>query len=103
MTVCLTDLDPIQLDETTEKELAAFAKAIGHPARVRLLRILASGQCLGSDLVEQFELAQSTISEHLRVLKQAGLIHAEVQHPRTCFSLKPEAMQRMKELLGYIH
>ncbi|WP_413282390.1 ArsR/SmtB family transcription factor [Vibrio sp. MA40-2] len=102
MSTCLTNLGPIQLDEATEKELAAFAKAIGHPARVRLLRILASGQCLGSDLVEQLELAQSTISEHLRVLKQAGLIHAEVQHPRTCFSLKPEAMLRMKELLGYI-
>ncbi|MBC7003003.1 winged helix-turn-helix transcriptional regulator [Photobacterium sp. BZF1] len=102
MADCLTNLDPIELDEATEKELAAFGKAISHPARVRLLRILASGQCLGTDLVDQLDLAQSTISEHLRVLKQAGLVHAEVQHPRTCFSLKPEAMARMKELIGYI-
>ena len=102
MANCLTNLDPIQLDEATEKEIAAYAKAISHPARVRLLKILASGQCLGTDLVDQLDLAQSTISEHLRVLKQAGLVHAEVQHPRTCFSIKLEALQRMKDLLGYL-
>ena len=102
MSKCLTNLASVKRDEATEKELAAFAKAISHPVRIRLLRILASRQCLGSDLVEEIDLAQSTISEHLRVLKQAGLIHAEVQHPRTCFSLKPEAIVRMKALMDYL-
>lgn len=99
MSACLTSLDHLQLDEAKEKELAAYAKALGHPARVRLLKILASGMCLGSDLVEQVGLAQSTVSEHLRVLKQAGFVHAQVQHPRTCFSLRPEALTKMCALL----
>ncbi len=100
MQECIENLDCFQFDEADEKELAAYAKAIGHPARVRLLKILAGGGCLGSDLVAQVGLAQSTVSEHLRVLKQAGLIHAEVQHPRTCFSLRPEAIARLNEMLG---
>ena len=94
MANCLTNLDSVQL--------AAYAKALGHPARVRLLKILASGQCLGTDLFEQLDLAQSTISEHLRILRQAGLVHAEVQHPRTCFSLKPEALAKVRELFDYL-
>ncbi|MFK0574098.1 ArsR/SmtB family transcription factor [Endozoicomonas sp.] len=98
MPECLKNL--IGLHEAEEKELAAYAKAMGHPARVRLLRILAGGVCLGSDLVDQIGLAQSTVSEHLRVLRAAGLVHAEVQHPRTCFSLRPEALVRMRELLN---
>ena len=100
---CLTHINPVQFDEAIEKELAAYAKALGHPVRIKLLKILASGQCLGTDLFEQLELAQSTISEHLRILRQAGLIHAEVRHPRTCFSLKPEALVKIRELLNYFN
>lgn len=102
MATCLKTLEDFQFNEAEEKELAAFAKAIGHPARVRLLKILAGGVCLGSDLVDQIGLAQSTVSEHLRVLRTAGLIHAEVQHPRTCFSLKPVALARLQALLSDI-
>ena len=102
MATCLNNLNHLQFDEAAEAELAAYTKAIGHPARVRLLKVLASGGCLGSDLVKQLNLAQSTVSEHLRILKQAGLVHAEVQHPRTCFSLRPEALKRINELFGYI-
>ena len=99
MTKCLQSLKHFHFNEAEEQELAAYAKAIGHPARVRLIRILAGGVCLGSDLVSQIGLAQSTVSEHLRVLKEAGLVHAEVQHPRTCFSLRPEALDRLQALL----
>ena len=98
----LTSLDSGSFDEEIEKELAAYAKALAHPARVRLIKILANRQCLGSDLFEQLDLAQSTVSEHLRILRQAGLVHAEVRHPRTCFSLKPEAQVRLQELLSYL-
>ena len=101
MVKCLTNPADIVFDEDLEKELAAYAKAMGHPARIRLLKILANTECLGSDLVDQLDLVQSTVSEHLRVLKQAGLVHAEVRHPRTCFSIKPEAVERMNILLGY--
>ena len=100
MTECLQSLAGFEFNEAEEKELAAYAKAIGHPARVRLLRILAGRVCLGSDLVDQLGLAQSTVSEHLRILREAGLVHAEVKHPRTCFSLRPEAVARVRQLLA---
>ena len=100
---CLSNLSEIQFDDAQEHELAALAKALAHPARVRLLKVLASGKgCLGSELVGQLGLAQSTVSEHIRILKEAGFVHAEIQHPRTCFSLKPEALERLQKLLGYL-
>ncbi|WP_062268404.1 ArsR/SmtB family transcription factor [Endozoicomonas arenosclerae] len=101
-TECLTDVCQIELDDAQEQALAAAAKALSHPARIRLLKILSQGQCLGSDLVSNLGLAQSTISEHLRILRKAGFIDAEVQHPRTCFSIKPEALTRYKALLEYL-
>ncbi|CAM3821207.1 ArsR/SmtB family transcription factor [Parendozoicomonas haliclonae] len=100
MAECLRNLDELSFDLAAEKELAYYAKALAHPARIRLLTVLAAGGCLGSDLVEQLGLAQSTVSEHLRILREAGFVHAEVQHPRTCFSLKPEAVARARELLA---
>ena len=103
MTECLTTLDGIQFNEAEEKELASFAKALGHPARVRLLKILSGRVCLGSDLVDQLGLAQSTVSEHLRILREAGLVDAKVTHPRTCFSLRPEALDRIQQLLGELY
>ncbi len=100
MPKCLKSLADIQLNEAQENELAAYAKAIGHPVRVRLLRILASGECLGGDLVGQIGLAQSTVSEHLRILREAGLVEAEVQHPKTCFYLRSPALERIRQLLA---
>ena len=76
MAKCIQSIANLQFNESEERELAAYAKAIGHPARVRLLRILAGNMCLGSDLVGQLGLAQSTVSEHLRILREAGLVHA---------------------------
>ena len=102
MKKCLTTLKDVNFDEASEQALAHYAKALAHPARIRILKILSGGQCLGFDLVEQLGLAQSTISEHLKVLRKAGLVKAEVQHPRTCFSLKAEAMVQIKALLRYI-
>lgn len=98
---CLTDLSQLSLDETREKRLAAVAKALSHPARVRLLKILTGRQCLGSDLVNDLGLAQSTVSEHLRILREAGFVHAEVQHPRTCYSIQRDTLEELKALLNY--
>lgn len=81
-----------QLDK--EQALAAQAKALSHPARLRILHILHTldtmGGCLNSDLVSELGLAQSTVSEHLRILKQAGFISAEPNPPRfaTVFNVK---------------
>lgn len=78
-----------------------LAKAIAHPARVQILRILArrSG-CVCGDIVDELPLAQSTVSQHLKVLKEAGLIRGEVDGPRVCYCIEPHALRRLKALIG---
>ena len=64
-------------DPQTDADLAAFAKAIGHPIRVRILRMLARKEArMCSHIVDELPLAQSTVSEHLRILRSAGLVQA---------------------------
>ena len=79
---------PTPVDEIVpppdDETLARLAKAIAHPARLAILRLLAHRQtCATGDLVAELPLAQSTVSEHLRILRQAGLIHGEIEGPRT--------------------
>lgn len=75
---------PVVDDET----LASMAKALGHPTRVKILRLLAERRaCVTGDLVAELPLAQSTISEHLRILREAGLIQGEIEGPRTSYCL----------------
>ncbi|MCD9468100.1 MULTISPECIES: ArsR/SmtB family transcription factor [Photobacterium] len=80
----------------TEQTLAAQAKALSHPARLRILHILhtldAMDSCLNSDLVSELGLAQSTVSEHLRILKQANFIKAEPNPPKVCYRINREAL-----------
>lgn len=94
------DLRPIEGAEADE-ELAAFAKAIGHPARVQILRLLArQSACVCGDIVDEIPLAQSTVSQHLKVLKDVGLIRGEVDGPRVCYCLEPRTLRRLKALVG---
>lgn len=80
--------------------MAAMAKALGHPARLRILRLLArTPGCIGGDIVEAVGLAQSTVSEHLRILKDAGVIEGQIDPPRVCYSLSPGALQPMLALI----
>ncbi|OBT17217.1 transcriptional regulator [Vibrio sp. UCD-FRSSP16_10] len=85
-----------------EQELAAMAKAIAHPARVRILKVLfeleAKGGCLNGDLVGQLGLAQSTVSEHLRILREAGLIRSEPMPPKVCYRIEMQGMDRLQQL-----
>jgi|GEM_PF-615174 len=84
-----------------DEELASLAKALAHPARVQILRILArSTSCICGDIVSQMSLAQSTVSEHLRVLKTAGLIIGEVDGPRICYCIDPHALDRFKHIVS---
>ncbi|MBY6198589.1 winged helix-turn-helix domain-containing protein [Vibrio hangzhouensis] len=82
--------------------LAVQAKALSHPARIRILRILSdlerAGGCLNSDLVSQLGLAQSTVSEHLRILKVAGFISAEAMPPKVCYRIQREAISEFSAL-----
>lgn len=76
-----------------DQHLADLAKALAHPARLRILRLLmATPGCIGGDIVEAVGLAQSTVSEHLRILKAAGVITGEISGPRVCYALNPEAL-----------
>ncbi|MEO8797919.1 MAG: metalloregulator ArsR/SmtB family transcription factor, partial [Polyangiaceae bacterium] len=83
------DLRPIKGNEADE-ELASFSKALGHPARVKIIRILLrKNACVCGDIVEELPLAQSTVSQHLKVLKDAGLIRGDVDGPRVCYCIEP--------------
>ena len=94
------DLRPVEGLEA-EEELAALAKAIGHPARVRILRILGGrSSCVCGDIVDELPLAQSTVSQHLKVLKEVGLIRGEVDGPRVCYCIEPRALRRLKVLVA---
>jgi ArsR family transcriptional regulator len=83
-----------------DEELAAFAKAIGHPTRVRILRMLARKEArMCSHIVDELPLAQSTVSEHLRILRSAGLVQANDNGPRVSYCIVPSALKRLKALL----
>jgi ArsR family transcriptional regulator len=82
-----------------EAQLSALAKALGHPARVRIMRLLAERTgCVCGTIVDEVGLAQSTVSQHLAVLKEAGLVQGEVDGPRICYCLAPVALRRFKML-----
>ena len=94
------DLRPVEGDEADE-ELAALAKALAHPARVQILRLLVRRtSCVCGDIVEEISLAQSTVSQHLKVLKEAGLIRGEVDGPRVCYCIEPRGLRRLRVLIA---
>jgi ArsR family transcriptional regulator len=94
------DLRPVEGVEADE-ELASLSKALGHPARVKILRILVRrSTCICGDIVDELSLAQSTVSQHLKVLKDVGLIRGDVDGPRSCYCIEPRTLRRLKALIG---
>jgi ArsR family transcriptional regulator len=78
-----------------EQELAEFAKAMSHPARIAILNVLAQrNECICGDIVDVLPLAQSTVSQHLKELKQAGLIEGTVDGPRSCYCINWKAFEK---------
>lgn len=95
--VAVAPLEGAAADEV----LGALCKALAHPARVQIIRLLARrSSCVCGELVEEVELAQSTVSQHLKILKQAGLIRGQIQGPRTCYCLEPGRLARLQVLLA---
>ncbi|MGH7741690.1 MAG: ArsR/SmtB family transcription factor [Candidatus Eiseniibacteriota bacterium] len=87
----------------TDRELATLARALGHPARVAILRLLGTrGECVCGSIVDRIPLAQATVSQHLKVLKDAGLIQGEVEGPRICYCVQPQALTRLRELMDQV-
>lgn len=71
-----------------EQDLAAFAKALAHPARIAILKVLAQrNECICGEIVEILPLAQSTVSQHLKELKEAGLIKGEIEGAKVCYCI----------------
>ena len=92
---------PGRRDEDSARALAGLARALGHPARNRIVRTLIDRQaCIGCDLVDEVGLAQSTVSEHLRILRAAHIITGEIERPRVCYSLNPMALQPLRDFLA---
>lgn len=84
-----------------DADLVAFAKAAAHPVRLQILRMLSRKDAhMCSHIVDELPLAQSTVSEHLRTLKAAGLVRANEQGPRVSYCIVPSAVSRFKALLG---
>jgi len=84
-----------------DKDLARLAKALGHPLRVKIVRLLANRtNCVCGELVDELPVAQSTVSQHLKILKEAGLIQGTIDRPRVCYCLAPGALQRLKALVN---
>jgi ArsR family transcriptional regulator, arsenate/arsenite/antimonite-responsive transcriptional repressor len=96
------DLRPVEGPEA-DQELAALAKALGHPARVQIMRLLVRRDaCICGDIVDEIPLAQSTVSQHLKVLKEVGLIRGDIDGPRVCYCVEPRVLRRLKALVGSI-
>ncbi len=95
-------LDRTPLDEPGfERDLARLAKALGHPARVRILRFLLSRDtCMCGDIVQHLPLAQSTVSQHLKALKDSGLVQGTIAGPRVCYCVDRQVLGRFRDLVG---
>lgn len=84
-----------------DQDLAALAKALAHPARIAILKVLARQQtCVCGEIVEVMPLAQSTVSQHLKELLNAGLIQGTVDGAKSCYCINPASFLRLERLLG---
>ena len=84
-----------------QEQLARFAKAMGHPARIAILQFLARQEtCYFGDIHEELPIAKATVSQHLKELKEAGLIQGEVEPPKVKYCINRDNWQLAKELFG---
>jgi ArsR family transcriptional regulator len=89
--------------EERREQLARFCKALAHPARVQILAYLDTVEaCICGDIVEQLPLSQSTVSQHLKVLKEAGLIQGTIDGPRTCYCVNRQTLATFKALVAQL-
>jgi ArsR family transcriptional regulator len=85
----------------TEVLLAQYAKALGHPARIAILKVLLEKQsCICGDIVVELPLSQSTVSQHLKELKSAGIITGEIDGPKTCYCIDANAWSNIKVMFN---
>jgi DNA-binding transcriptional ArsR family regulator len=86
-----------------EVQIAKFAKALSHPARVAILQLLIQKQsCICGDIVDELPIAQSTVSQHLKELKQAGLIKGNIEGASICYCVDTEVLQTANQILNKV-
>lgn len=94
------DLRPVEGPQADE-ELAVLAKALGHPARVQIVRLLSRRvTCICGDIVEELPLSQSTVSQHLKVLKEAKIVQGTIDGPKVCYCLNSKTIRRLRSLFA---
>lgn len=85
----------------TQNDLAALAKALGHPARVAILQFLIKRKaCVCGDIVDELPLSQSTVSQHLAELKKAGLIKGDIEGPSVCYCIDEKVWAKARKALN---
>ena len=99
---CCTTSAKLSLpDVAWAEDLARLAWALAHPARVRIVRLpLNRTSCICGEIVEEMPLAQSTVSQHLKILKETGLVQGEIDGPRVCYCINKNAMSKLKKLIA---
>jgi ArsR family transcriptional regulator len=88
-------------NDKVSEDLARLAWAVAHPARVRIVRLLLSRDtCMCGEIVDQMPLAQSTVSQHLKILKESGLVQGEVDGPKVCYCINVAKLEQLKSLIA---
>lgn len=93
---------PLKLDGVSDGELLArLAKALGHPARVTILRMLIDrDSCVCGEIVGELPLAQSTVSQHLKIMKESGLVQGEIDGPKVCYCVNKSMLKMLQTLVA---
>ncbi len=99
---CGSEAEKLSLpDVDWAEDLAKLTWALAPPARVRIVRLLLSrSSCVCGEIVDEMPLAQSTVSQHLKILKESGLVTGEVDGPRVCYCIHQPAFQKLKQLIA---
>lgn len=98
---CESDSEVSLPEVTGVEEFAKLAWGLANPARIRIVRLLLSRtSCVCGEIVGEMPLAQSTVSQHLKILKETGLVQGEIDGPRVCYCINPDAMQRLKTFIA---
>lgn len=89
-----------KLFKESQKRTAELMKALGHPARIAIVELLSKREtCVCGDITQELPLAQSTVSQHLKALKNAGIIKGEIEGVSTCYCLDEEGVQEINVLI----
>ena len=98
---CCDDSPVVLPNDQFSEELAQLAWAVAHPSRVRILRLLlARNTCVCGEIVDEMPLAQSTVSQHLKILKESGLVQGEVDGPKVCYCVHRPKLMELKAMIA---